>query len=175
MSAKSTDRAVVTTFVAVDPDLAFEVFTGEIDRWWRRGPRFRPGGGSSGGALRFEPTPGGRRLVETAGAGGEQVFEIGRVLVWEPGARLVFEWRGRDFSPDERTEVEIHFEPAAGGTRVTLEHRGWDALRPGHPARRGMSGGALTDMIGLWWADLTTSLRAHIARARAQAGPGPSA
>jgi hypothetical protein len=28
------------------------------------------------------------------------------------------------------TEVEVRFEPIYGGTRVVLEHRGWDALPP---------------------------------------------
>jgi len=35
--------ARATTFVAVDPADAFEVFTSEIDQWWGRGPRFRFG------------------------------------------------------------------------------------------------------------------------------------
>jgi uncharacterized protein YndB with AHSA1/START domain len=76
--------ARVTTVVEVDPADAFEVFTREIDAWWKRGPRYRSGSGT----LRFEGGPGGR-LVE-AQDGGE--LEIGKVLVWEPGERLVFEW-----------------------------------------------------------------------------------
>ena len=38
------DRARVTTTVRVDARRAFDVFTREIDRWWRRGPRFRSRG-----------------------------------------------------------------------------------------------------------------------------------
>ena len=78
--------ARVTTFVAVDPSDAFEVFTEEIDRWWGRGPRFRSARGA--GVLRFE-LQGERRLVEVHEDG--EVRTIGRVLVWEPNARLVFE------------------------------------------------------------------------------------
>ncbi len=54
------------------------------------------------------------------------------------------------------------FEPAAGGTRVTVRHRGWASLRPGHPARRGLEGAPFSRMIGLWWGDLMTALREHV-------------
>jgi hypothetical protein len=33
----SGDAARVSVTVAVPPPLAFEIFTAEIDRWWRRG------------------------------------------------------------------------------------------------------------------------------------------
>src|SRR5205807_9172889 len=37
----TTDAVTVTTCVAVDPATAFTVFTEDIDRWWRRSPRYR--------------------------------------------------------------------------------------------------------------------------------------
>jgi len=148
------DRARVTTFVAVDPSDAFEVFTAEIDLWWKRGRRFRFGGQ---GALRFE----GGRLVETRSSGGE--FEVGRVLAWEPGARLVFEWRGSNFGPGEITEVEVRFEGMNGGTQVSLEHRGFSKLRPDHPVRHGLLDEAFTDMMGRWWGELAMAYRNYVA------------
>jgi uncharacterized protein YndB with AHSA1/START domain len=148
--------ARVSTFVAVEPRDAFEVFTAEIDSWWRRGPRYRVGGGE--GTLRFEGGAGGR-LVELH-PGGREV-EIGRILAWEPGARLAFEWRARNFEPGEVTQVEIRFEPAEGGTSVVLEHGGWEAIAARHPVRHGLTGTAFTDMIGLWWGELMTSYRVH--------------
>ena len=153
---KDAESARVTTFVDVSPGDAFEVFTTEVDLWWRRGPRFR--GGGPGSEMRFEQDAAGTRLVERSGA---DEFEIGRVHVWEPGARLVFDWRGRNFAPEERTTVEVRFEPFATGTRVTLEHRGWDAIRSDHPARHGMTGDAFSGMIGLYWGDLLTPYRQH--------------
>jgi len=156
---KPADRVRVTTVVAVNPRDAFEVFTDEIDRWWRRGPRFRDG------TLRFEGGPEGR-LVEISDEGPGAVFEVGRVLAWEPGSRLQFEWRGRNFAPDEVTEVEVLFEPTGSGTRVTLEHRGWAKLPPGHPVRHGLTGQAFVDKIGLWWGELATSYRVHVAGSR---------
>src|SRR5439155_17779934 len=71
----TTDAVTVTTCVAVDPTTAFTVFTDEIDRWWRRGPRYRFVDGH--GTLAF--TEG--RLVERGPAGSH---EVGRVLQWEP-------------------------------------------------------------------------------------------
>ena len=63
----------------------------------------------------------------------------------------------------QRTEVEVRFEPAPldtrAGTRVTIEHRGWDALPADHPARHGYTGNAFTSMIGLRWADALTAVR----------------
>ncbi len=161
---ESADRARVTTFVAVDPEDAFDVFTREIDLWWRRGPRFRFGN-ARGGELRFEGGAGGR-LVEVRADADGGAFEVGRVRAWEPGARVVFEWRGWNFEGGEVTEVEVRFDAAPGGTRVTLEHRGWDALRPDHPARHGLTGAAFVAMIGMWWADHVNALRAHVARTR---------
>ena len=148
----------VTTTVAVDPLTAFEVFTEETDLWWRRGPMYRGATGPSG-KIQFEPGEGGR-LVEIDDDGDE--FEIGRILAWTPGERLVFEWRGREFGPDDLTEVEITFERVAAGTRVVLEHRGWEKVPGDHPARHGFEGGALGAMIGLWWAELLTALRRRV-------------
>ncbi len=153
------ETARVTTFVAVSPQHAFEVFTDEVDLWWRRGPRFRGGGATS--ELRFERDAQGHRLVEQSGG---DVFEIGRVRVWQPGARLVLDYRLRNFAPSESTEVEIRFEPSGTGTRVTLEHRGWSAIHAKHPARHGLSGEAFSSMIGLHWGDVLTGYRQHARR-----------
>jgi len=153
----NAENARVTTFVKVPPGAAFEVFTDEIDCWWRRGPRFRMGG-STESELCFEHDAHGRRLIER---GPDTTHELGRVLVWEPGRRLVFEWRLSNFAPGERTEVELLFEPFNDGTRVTLEHRGWDAIRGDHPARHGMQGRAFSAMIGTHWAELMTAYRLY--------------
>jgi len=154
---KPAEVATVTTVVAVDPARAFEVFTGEIGQWWKSGPRYRFDPEKSG-TLRFEPGVGGR-LLEVHDPRTGQGLEVGRVLVWEPGARLVFEFRGRDFAPGERTEVEVRFAAEGKGTRLTLEHRGWESVAPGRPARHGFTGQAFADMIGLWWADQLVALR----------------
>lgn len=164
-----TDSVCVTTVVAVDPEAAFAMFTEEVDAWWRRGPRHRFSATRTG-AMRFEPGVGGR-LLEVYDAAKGDAYEVGRVLVWKPAEQLVFEWRGVAFAPGEKTCVDVRFEKVGGGTRVVLEHRGWDALRPDHPARHGLEGGAFTSMVGLWWADLLAVLRARAARGR-ELSPG---
>lgn len=152
----SAEVARVITYVKVTPLDAFEVFTQEVDLWWRRGPRFR--GGGAGSQLCFEQDARGRRLVEH---GEDGAFEIGRVVVWQPGERLVLEYRLRNFAAGEHTELEVRFEKQGSGTRVVLEHRGWERLRPDHPARHGLGGEALSSMIGLYWGDLITAFRQH--------------
>jgi uncharacterized protein YndB with AHSA1/START domain len=155
------DAVRVTTVVALDPAAAFHVFTAEVDAWWRRGPMYRFRTDRSG-TMRFEPHVGGRLLEVYDEAAGD-AYEVGRVLVWEPAARLVFTWRGVAFAPGQRTEVEVRFEAVESGTRVMLEHRGWDSLPAGHPARHGLAGPAFTRLIGQWWASLLLDARTHAA------------
>jgi uncharacterized protein YndB with AHSA1/START domain len=159
---RSSETVVVTTVVPVDPMAAFVLFTEDVDVWWRRGPRYRPAA-RDGGKMRFEPGVGGR-LVETYGSKDDDAFEIGHILIWEPGTRLVFDWRAPEFAADEKTIVEVRFEPVREGTRVTLEHSGWDSIPLENRFRHGLSGGAFISMIGLRWGDQLTSLRAHARR-----------
>lgn len=135
----TTDRVTVSVVVTTSPDEAFTIFTTEIDAWWRRSPRHRRALAES--VVRFE----GDRLVEVSAAGAA---ELGRVLAWEPGKRLAMEWLGPRLIPAGRTVVEVRFEAAGGGTRVTLEHRGWPGLVPGDAA---------SSIVGLWWGDLLAS------------------
>lgn len=48
-----------------------------------------------------------------------------RVVSWQQGKGLRLEWRPASWDPDTTTEVELRFEPIEGGTRVTVEHRGF--------------------------------------------------
>jgi uncharacterized protein YndB with AHSA1/START domain len=159
----ATDAVTVTTIVSVAPASAFRIFTEDVDRWWRRGSRFRPAL-RAGGTMRFEPGVGGR-LVEIYGEAEGDLFEVGRVLIWEPGRRLVFDWRGRNFARHEKTTVEVRFEAEGDGTRVVLEHRGWDGIPADHLSRHGLEGSAFTALIGLFWADLLVRMRRQAAAA----------
>jgi uncharacterized protein YndB with AHSA1/START domain len=144
------DAARVTVSVAVAPARAFEVFTQEIDLWWRRGPKYRHLGGDRA-LIAIEPHIGGRVFESFDDRGPAQ--EIGRVLHWQPPARLVFEWRASNFAPAERTEVEVTFEALGTGTKVTVTHRGWAAIRDDHPVRHGEARAAFIATMGRWWAD----------------------
>jgi uncharacterized glyoxalase superfamily protein PhnB len=109
-----TEAAVrVHVEVSVDPAAAFRIFTEEIDLWWVRGPaNFYDGARARG--MRFEPGVGGRLLQLNAEA---EDRELGRITAWEPGALLSYE-------TGDGATVEVRFEPAATGTRVTVEQRG---------------------------------------------------
>jgi len=150
------DSARVSVTVAVPPPLAFEIFTEEIDRWWRRGIKFRH---TRGGFLRIEPEVGGRLFESIDGDGGPHVFEVGRVRVWDPPRRLTFTWHNANFAAHEQTEVDIEFVPATAGTLVTVTHRGWSSLPADHPARHGLQGADFARMMGLWWGEQMSSLR----------------
>jgi uncharacterized protein YndB with AHSA1/START domain len=152
------DQARVSVQLAVDRETAFRVFTEEIDQWWRRGLKYRVAG-KGRGIIHLEAGVGGRLYESFESAAGPKVMETGRVLSWEPPGRLVFEWRAVNFAPGEKTEVEVVFEPSGAGTRVTVTHRGWSAVRGDHPVRHGQDVPAFIRMMGLWWGDLLTSLR----------------
>ena len=68
-----------------------------------------------------------------------------------------------NFKPAEKTFVEVSFQPAGEGTLVTVRHRGWAALPDDHPARHGLVGAAFSRMMGMFWGELMTSLREHVA------------
>jgi hypothetical protein len=161
MSARPGDSAAVSVRVRVPQADAFDVFTREIDRWWRQGPKFRIAGRRRG-TLFFECAHGGRLFETFELSSGSRTVEVGRVTLWEPPRRVELEWRGVNFKPHEKTTVQVTFEPSGDGTLVTVRHSGWSALPDDHPARHGLVGPAFSRMIGLWWGDLMTSLREHI-------------
>jgi uncharacterized protein YndB with AHSA1/START domain len=162
-----TDQIAVTTVVDTDPATAFEAFTEEVDAWWKQGPRFRPSVRGSG-ILHFESGVGGR-LIETYD--DKSTFVFGRVKVWEPGERLVFEMFARAFKPGESTEVEVRFEASGQRTRVTIVNRGWDRFLADHPVKHGLSEPAFNDLMSVWWADLLASIKNHIADSSAREKP----
>jgi uncharacterized protein YndB with AHSA1/START domain len=47
------------------------------------------------------------------------------VTTCEPPNRIVFTWKDPDWTTP--TEAEVRFSPAGKGTRVDLEHRGFEA------------------------------------------------
>ncbi|MGE3172019.1 MAG: SRPBCC domain-containing protein [Planctomycetota bacterium] len=158
--------ATVSVHVAVPPAVAFAAFTAEVDRWWRRGPKYRHAdchAGVTDAAIAIEPGIGGRVYESWRDADGAHQFELGRVTEWRPPARFAFDWRNSTFAPDERTWVEVDFAAAAGGTLVTVRHHGWTGLREGHPARHGADDAAVVRASGMWWGGLLMALRQRLA------------
>lgn len=169
MSA-GADQARASIHVSLDPPEAFRVFTEEIDRWWRRGMRYRVAGGRRG-VVHVEPRVGGR-LYESFEVGSEtRVFATGEVTRWEPPGLLVLRWRAVNFTDDDpSTEVEVTFVAQGGGTLVTVTHRGWSRVRPDHPARHGHLDAAFLRELGAWWADLLRSFDERGGAGRGGAG-----
>lgn len=158
MSSSRDPTATIAVRVDVAPARAFDLFTREIDHWWRRGTKFRHSGQAIG-VLQLEPRLHGFVRETWSEAGGARTVELGRVTAWEPPHRLAFTWRNSTFAPFEQTDVEVTFAAMGRSTLVTVHHRGWESLRPDHPARHGNDDAALQREVGLWWGELLTSLR----------------
>ena len=154
------DRVSASVFVEAPPDIAFEVFAGQIDAWWRHGLKFRSGARSLS-VLHLEPGLGGRLFETIAAPRGDtsHVVQTGTVTDWRPPHALQIEWRGVNFAPHEKTTVSVTFEPRRDGTQVTLVHAGFAALPPDHPVRHGQPVPRFIAGMGMWWSDQMTSLR----------------
>jgi len=155
-----TAAVIVSIRVGATPLQAFEAFTAEIGEWWRPNPLFAltPRGD---GQLRFEPGEGGR-LVATLANGKE--FEVGRVILWKPGERLVLTWRHATFAPGQSTRLDVRFEAVGDQTRVTVEHRGWDAIPKDHIARHGFELMLFQRRQAEHWRGLLASFDAQLRR-----------
>ena len=107
--------------VNADAAHAFEVFTDRIGSWW---PHSHTIGTSPQKNIVLEPRAGGR-WFEIAEDGSE--CNWGKVLAWEPPARLLLAWQidgNWKYDPDLVTEVEVTFTSLGKDTtRVDLEHR----------------------------------------------------
>jgi uncharacterized protein YndB with AHSA1/START domain len=135
------DCARISVSIAVPPALAFELFTAQIDRWWRRGPKFRSRAGA--GFIHIEPHVGGRLFESVDGADGA-VFEVGRVRIWDPPRHLAFTWRAANFAEHEESEGRgrIHgrrqarwsLSHTAAGRVCTTDTRPATAYRKRHSA-----------------------------------------
>ena len=99
---------------------AFDAFVHGLGEWWHPG---RTVSGTGLDRIDVQAHPGGR-IVERARDGAEH--EWGEVLLVEQGERFAHTLRlGHDGDP---TEVVVSFSDLAqGGTRVRLEHGGWNA------------------------------------------------
>lgn len=77
-------------------------------------------------------------------------FSWGRVIEWEPPQRFVMTWHP-GMPPDVAQQVEVRFTPEGRGTRVDLEHRGWDVLGPqADEMREGYNNGWETVFVQLF-------------------------
>ncbi|MGK2740132.1 SRPBCC domain-containing protein [Tepidicaulis sp. LMO-SS28] len=149
----------VSIEIAVAPDELFQIFVEDVDLWWKRGPshRFFP---PWEGTLRFEKN-GETRLVQQDEENPKRRHVIGKVLVWQPGTHLAFEFRLPNFSPEQVTRVDVAFMPTETGTRLELLHTGWETLPADHPAHHGLAGHARIMMKAQNWAGNLEALKTY--------------
>jgi uncharacterized protein YndB with AHSA1/START domain len=130
MSSTETTVEPVRRTVTVDRPIedAFRVFTEGIATWWPLRSHSIEGMASDGAqapeTVVLEGRAGGR-LYERMTSGEEGYW--GTVTHWEPPHRVVIEWKVNP-SAAAPTEIDVSFIPEGDGTRVELEHRGWERL-----------------------------------------------
>lgn len=150
MNQAQTEHASIppvrhTVVVDAPCEHAFEVFTRGLDSWWFRDHHI---GKEPLQEAVMEPRVGGR--VYERGINGAEC-DWGRVLVWEPPARLVVSWQLNDwqFDPDPAhgSEYEVRFiAEGPTRTRVEFEHRNFE--------RHGAGGQAMHDAVTQGWGKL---------------------
>jgi Activator of Hsp90 ATPase homolog 1-like protein len=101
---------------------AFDLWTQRASSWW---PAEHTVTAERGVQVVFEARVGGR-VFERTPAGQE--VDWGEITIWDPPRRLGYRWFIRTDRADA-TDVEIRFhDQGDSGTRVEIEHRGWERL-----------------------------------------------
>jgi uncharacterized protein YciI len=107
-----------SVWVDADPETAFAVFTGSIDRWWPLGEHSVHGDAGSVAFVDGE-------LVETSASGERSTW--GEVLVWDEPLHVGFTWHP-GHGPERASRVDVVFAGNDGRTLVSLTHSGWEAV-----------------------------------------------
>ena len=118
-------------------DLAFDLWTRRTNSWW---PKDHTLTGTADVDVNIEPFVGGR-IFERSSEG--TLHHWGTVTNWEPPRRFAYEWFIAGDASDASL-VEIDFRDVDDGTRIEINHSGWERLGRGPRLRalneRGWSG-----------------------------------
>ncbi len=146
-----------STVARSDVRHTFEVFVKTIGIWWPVNP-FSAGKDRVRDVV-IEQRTGGR--VHETWADGTEV-DWGTLLVWDPPARFVMTWNQTPVP----TEVELSFAALGPAlTRITVEHRGWEALTDEQLAEDcALPGGYIGGSYSVGWVQI-------LGRAAAALGP----
>jgi DNA-binding transcriptional ArsR family regulator len=112
--------------VRLSPAEAFALFTEDIALWWPVSTHSvsSANDGALPQALVFQTREGGQ-VIETLTDGSISLW--GQVIQWSPPRVVQIAWHvGRP--ADHATTLEIRFDTAGRGTKVTLIHDGWEAV-----------------------------------------------
>ncbi len=113
---------VLSVDLPVSPARAFELFAPQFAAWWPVATHSLSRDIETACRMGLEP---GGAVEERAPDGSWHRW--GTLETVEPGRRLRFTWHpGRD--AESAQWVDVLFEAAGSGSRVTLTHGGWEAL-----------------------------------------------
>ncbi len=138
-----------TVVVRCAPERAFQAFTEEIGSWWpleTHSISVMDDGAEAPRAALFEPRLGGR-VYEVTQDGRELAWAT--VIGWDPPRRVVLAWHVNPANTDA-TEIEVTFTAEGEGTRVELEHRGWEKLGDKGPDARASYAGGWVSVFGAY-------------------------
>ena len=143
--SKSLVIEAVRKSVTVDCTVeeAFRLFTSGLKSWWPVATHSIYGEKVAEIVLE-EREGGGVYEISTDGERGQWAT----VLAWEPPSRVVLTWNILELEPVP-TEVEIRFLPDRDGTRVELEHRGWEAVVEDAEGKRGRYDAGWEHILGV--------------------------
>jgi len=129
MSTQATETEAIRRSVTVNCSVehAFATFTERIHEWWPLGTHSIDQGetGSPPETVIFQGGAGGQIFERTKG--GENL-KWADVVAYEPPHRFVLAWNPSREQERPQTEIEVTFTVEGDGTRVDLEHRGWERL-----------------------------------------------
>ena len=154
MTEQATAATQQSVTVPLNPEQAFELFVDRLDEWW---PHEGTHSLTEAESFVLEARPEGR-WGELATDGSFQPW--GRVLTVDRPNRILLAWQltpdfAYDPDPSLQTEVEVTFAAEDDGTRVTLEHRGFEVW--------GEKGAAVRDSVSSdgGWRGLLEGYAAH--------------
>ena len=138
------DRIVIDAEIGARRGSVWRALTEEerIAEWW-------------GDYVSLEARPGGRLTERWTDASGREVVTCGEVIRLESPQILELAWVDDDWTVS--TRVLFKLEEAAGTTRLTLTHSGWEAFPPS--SREGLVRGHASG-----WSRHVANLANYVAR-----------
>jgi uncharacterized protein YndB with AHSA1/START domain len=104
------------------PEDAFRLYTERMATWW---PLRTHSVALEDAATVVAECREGGRIYEVTRSGEEHLWAT--ITLWAPPTRLEYDWYpGR--SADTAQQVAMRFDPEGDGTRVSIEHTGWERL-----------------------------------------------
>ena len=142
MTVSTSDLTIhKSVVVPLDLEAAFALFTEGMGTWWPLGSLSIHGADA---VVVFELCAGGE-VYERAPDG--RTAHWATVRAWSPPHEFVLDWK---VNPDTAapTEVRVRFSREGGGTRVDLEHGGWERYGADAAAAHGDYDGGWEVVLG---------------------------